>query len=132
VIAQLTALAIQIAAAAAAAPFTFGLSSVTGMGATQVARLIVRRLLDELKQPLHEAITEAMKEPAVSAIEAIITDLIRQTVNVGFGAQEGYDVGATIKAGGTAGLDALRETPQTLAEGVRGSPAGRRVTASTT
>ncbi|WP_279617142.1 toxin glutamine deamidase domain-containing protein [Streptomyces regalis] len=129
VIAQLIALAIQIAAAAAAAPFTFGLSSVAGMGATQAARLIVRRLLDELKQALIEAIIETMKEPAISAIEAIITDLIRQTVNVGFGAQEGYDVGATLKAGGEAGLDALKQSPQTFAEGIRdslGQKAGSR------
>ncbi|CAM5555927.1 toxin glutamine deamidase domain-containing protein [Streptomyces viridochromogenes] len=129
VIAQLIALAIEIVAAHAAAPFTFGLSEVAGLGATQVTRLIVRRLLDELKKALLEAIVETMKEPAISAIEAIITDLIRQTVNVGFGAQEGYDVGATLKAGGTAGLDALKQSPQTFAEGVRdslGQKAGSR------
>ncbi|MBQ1001545.1 hypothetical protein KBY32_33850 [Streptomyces sp. RK62] len=129
VIAQLIALAIEIVAAHAAAPFTFGLSEVAGLGATQITRLIVRRLLDELKQALLEAIVETMKEPAISAIEAIITDLIRQTVNVGFGAQEGYDVGATLKAGGTAGLDALKQSPQTFAEGVRdslGQKAGNR------
>ncbi|MFD7696000.1 toxin glutamine deamidase domain-containing protein [Streptomyces sp. NPDC059805] len=129
VIAQLIALAIEIVAAHAAAPFTFGLSEVAGLGATQVTRLIVRRLLDELKKALLEAIVETMKEPAISAIEAIITDLVRQTVNVGFGAQEGYDVGATLKAGGTAGLDALKQSPQTFAEGVRdslGQKAGSR------
>ncbi|MEV1084345.1 toxin glutamine deamidase domain-containing protein [Streptomyces sp. NPDC050211] len=130
VIAQLIALAIQIAAAAAAAPFTFGLSSVAGMGATAAARLIVRRLLDELKQALLEAIIEAMKEPAISAIEAIISDLIRQTVNVGFGAQQGFDLAHTMKTGGAAGLEALKQSPQTLAEGVRdslGKKAGDRV-----
>ncbi|MEU6545391.1 toxin glutamine deamidase domain-containing protein [Streptomyces sp. NPDC046859] len=129
VIAQLIALVIEIIAAHAAAPFTFGLSEVAGLGATQITRLIVRRLLDELKQALLEAIVETMKEPAISAIEAIITDLVRQTVNVGFGAQEGYDVGATLKAGGTAGLDALKQSPQTFAEGVRdslGQKAGSR------
>ncbi|MGI5378646.1 toxin glutamine deamidase domain-containing protein [Streptomyces sp. CA-251387] len=129
VIAQLIALAIQIAAAAAAAPFTFGLSSVAGMGATQAARMIVRRLLDELKQAMFEALIETLKEPAISAVEAMITDLVRQTVNVGFGAQEGYDVGATMKAGGEAGLDALRQSPQTFAEGLRdslGQKAGSR------
>jgi len=83
VIAQLIALAIEIVAAHAAAPFTFGLSEVAGLGATQVTRLIVRRLLDELKQALIDAIVETLKEPAISAVEAMITDLIRQTVNVG-------------------------------------------------
>ncbi|MFI7412246.1 toxin glutamine deamidase domain-containing protein [Streptomyces sp. NPDC049627] len=129
VIAQLIALVIEIAAAHAAAPFTFGLSEVAGLGATQVTRLIVRRLLDELKQALIDALIETMKEPAISAVEAMITDLIRQTVNVGFGAQEGYNIGATIKAGGEAGLDALRQSPQTFLEGVRdslGEKAGSR------
>ncbi|ELS56970.1 hypothetical protein STVIR_2087 [Streptomyces viridochromogenes Tue57] len=129
VIAQLIALAIEIIAAHAAAPFTFGLSEVAGLGATQVTRLIVRRLLDELKQAMIDALIETMKEPAISAVEAMISDLIRQTVNVGFGAQEGYDIGATMKAGGEAGLDALRQSPQTFAEGVRdslGQKAGSR------
>ncbi|MEV6173913.1 toxin glutamine deamidase domain-containing protein [Streptomyces sp. NPDC051954] len=129
VIAQLIALAIQIIAAQAAAPFTFGLSEVGALGATQAARLIVRRLLDELKQALMEAIVEAMKEPAISAIEAIISDLVRQTVNVGFGAQQGYDLSETAKAGAKGGWEAIKQTPQTLAEGVRdglGKKAGDR------
>ncbi|WP_456114952.1 WXG100-like domain-containing protein, partial [Streptomyces spongiae] len=129
VIAQLVALAIEIIAAQAAAPFTFGLSEVAALGATQATRLIVRRLLDELKEALMEAIVEAMKEPAVSAIEAIITDLVRQTVNVSFGAQEGYDLGQTAKAGAQGGWEAIKQTPQTLAEGVRdslGAKAGSR------
>ncbi|MEU6147555.1 toxin glutamine deamidase domain-containing protein [Streptomyces sp. NPDC047081] len=129
VIAQLIALAIEIAAAQAAAPFTFGLSEVGALGATQVTRLIVRRLLDELKEALIEAIVEAMKEPAISAIEAIITDLIRQTVNVGFGAQSGYDLATTVKAGKDGAWEAIKQTPQTLLEGVRdslGEKAGHR------
>ncbi|MEU6578360.1 toxin glutamine deamidase domain-containing protein [Streptomyces sp. NPDC046805] len=129
VIAQLVALAFEIAAAQASAPFTFGLSEAGALGATQVTRLIVRRLLDELKKALMEAITEAMKEPAISAVEAIITDLVKQTVNVGFGAQQGYNVGQTVKAGADAGGQALLQTPQTLAEGVRdslGEKAGHR------
>ncbi|MER6093492.1 toxin glutamine deamidase domain-containing protein [Streptomyces bluensis] len=129
VIAQLIALAIQIAAAQLAAPFTFGLSEIGALGATQATRLIVRRLLDELKDALIEAIVEAMKEPAVSAIEAIITDLVRQTVNVGFGAQQGFDLSQTAKAGVEGGWEAVQQTPQTLAEGVRdslGAKAGSR------
>ncbi|MBT2413087.1 hypothetical protein J7I94_21415 [Streptomyces sp. ISL-12] len=129
VIAQLIALAIEIAAAQVAAPFTFGLSEVAALGATQATRLIVRRLLDELKDALMEAIVEAMKEPAVSAIEAIITDLVRQSVNVGFGAQQGFDLSQTVKAGAQGGWEAIKQTPQTLAEGVRdslGSKAGNR------
>ena len=111
VIAQLIALAIEIAAAQAAAPFTFGLSEVGALGATQAARLIVRRLLKELKDALLDAIVEAMKEPAISMIEAIITDLIRQTVNVGFGAQEGYDLATTVKQGARGRLGRHQTDP---------------------
>ncbi|WP_437050419.1 toxin glutamine deamidase domain-containing protein [Streptomyces sp. enrichment culture] len=129
VIAQLIALAIEIAAAQVAAPFTFGLSEVAALGATQATRLIVRRLLDELKQALMEAVVEALKEPAISAVEAMITDLVRQSVNVGFGAQQGFDLSQTASAGVQGGWEAIKQTPQTLAEGVRdslGQKAGNR------
>ncbi|WP_338673286.1 toxin glutamine deamidase domain-containing protein [Streptomyces sp. SCSIO 30461] len=129
VIAQLIALAIEIFAAQVAAPFTFGLSELGALGATQITRMIVRRLLDELKEALLQAIVEAMKEPAVSALEEMIKDLVRQSVNVGFGAQEGYDLAQTAKAGASGGWEAIKQTPQTLAEGVRdhlGAKAGGR------
>ncbi|WP_158812239.1 toxin glutamine deamidase domain-containing protein [Streptomyces fulvoviolaceus] len=121
VIVQLIALAIEILAAHAAAPFTFGLSEVAGLGATQITRLIVRRLLDELKDAILDAIVETMKEPVISAVEAIITDLIRQSVNVGFGAQSGYDLSTTAKAGADGAWEAVKSSPQTFLEGVRDS-----------
>ncbi|WP_304364557.1 toxin glutamine deamidase domain-containing protein [Streptomyces sp. Wb2n-11] len=119
VIVQLIALAVQIAAAAAASVVTFGLSAAAGMAATQVTRLAVRRILDALKDALMEAIIEAMKEPAVSAVQAMVTDLVTQSVNVGFGTQEGFDLGKTVKAGAQGGWEAIKQTPQTLAEGLR-------------
>ncbi|MDX6311653.1 MAG: collagen type alpha, partial [Streptomyces sp.] len=125
VIVQLAILAAEIIAAQAAAPFTFGLSEVGVAGATQATRMIVRRLLKELKDALIEAIVEAMKEPAISALEAIITDLISQSLNVNFGAQKGIDVGQTLKAGSDAAVDQLKNTPQTIAEGVRDNLGGK-------
>ncbi|MGX1886341.1 toxin glutamine deamidase domain-containing protein [Streptomyces sp. NPDC055287] len=130
VIVQLIALAIQIAAAAAASIVTFGLSAAAGMAATQITRLAVRRILDALKDALMEAIIEAMKEPAVSAVQAMVTDLVRQSVNVGFGAQEGFDLSKTVSAGAKGGWEAIKQTPQTFAEGLRdglGKKAGSSV-----
>ncbi|WP_329123807.1 toxin glutamine deamidase domain-containing protein [Streptomyces sp. NBC_01465] len=129
VIVQLIALAIEIIAAQAAAPFTFGLSEVGALGATAATKMIVRRVLKELKDALIDAIIEAVKEPATSAIEAMISDLIAQTLNVSFGAQQGYNLGRTAGAGKDAAWDAIKQTPQTLAEGVRdslGEKAGHR------
>ncbi|WP_353945067.1 PE-PGRS family protein [Streptomyces sp. HUAS MG91] len=122
VIAQLIALAIEIAAAQAAAPFTLGLSEVGAAGATQATRLIVRRLLDELKQLVIKTIKDAVEQASVKAIKEMIVEVLKeaaveagksagqsiveQGVKTHFGAQQGIDFGAA--AG--AGYDSFKET----------------------
>ncbi|MGW1259153.1 WXG100-like domain-containing protein [Streptomyces sp. NPDC002513] len=71
VIAQLIALAMEIIAAQASAPFTFGLSEVGALGATQATRVIVRELLDKLKREVMEAITKAMEHATMDALKKI-------------------------------------------------------------
>ncbi|MER5947739.1 PE-PGRS family protein [Streptomyces sp. NPDC001904] len=122
VIAQLIALAIEIAAAQAAAPFTLGLSEIGAAGATQATRLIVRRLLDELKQLVIKTIRDAVEQASVKAIKEMIVEVLKeaaveagksagqsiveQGVKTHFGAQQSIDFGAA--AG--AGYDAFKET----------------------
>ncbi|NYI07304.1 hypothetical protein [Allostreptomyces psammosilenae] len=53
VIAQLGILVAEIAAAVAAAPFTLGLSSLVGLGATQATRLVVRELIVGVSDRTH-------------------------------------------------------------------------------
>ncbi|MFJ8443037.1 toxin glutamine deamidase domain-containing protein [Kitasatospora griseola] len=130
VIAQLVALAVELIAAQAAAPFTLGLSELGAAGATAATRLIVRRLLKELRQALMEAIMETLKEPAVSAIQGMISDLIAQTVNQNFGAQSGYDLGRTAKRGAEDFKESVKNSGQTFTESLRdglGSRAGGHV-----
>src|SRR6478609_1472602 len=62
VIAQLVILATEIIAAQGAALFTFGLSEVAALGATQATKMIVRRLLKELRDALVEAVIETIKD----------------------------------------------------------------------
>ncbi|WP_246511840.1 toxin glutamine deamidase domain-containing protein [Kitasatospora gansuensis] len=127
VIAQLVVLAVEIIAAQAAAPFTLGLSELGAAGAVQATKMIVRRLLKELRDALVEAILETLKEPVVSAVQAMISDLIAQTVNQGFGAQDGYDLGRTGKAGAEEFVTAVKNSGQTFTEALRdgvGSRAG--------
>ncbi|WP_263108132.1 toxin glutamine deamidase domain-containing protein [Kitasatospora sp. DSM 101779] len=127
VIAQLVILAAEIIAAQAAAPFTFGLSEVGALGATQATKMIVRRLLKELRDALIEAIMETLKDPIVSAVQAMIKDLIAQTVNQGFGAQDGYDLGRTVKKGWEEGKSSAENWKQTFGESLKdglGSRAG--------
>ncbi|MFD8565978.1 PE-PGRS family protein [Streptomyces sp. NPDC059639] len=122
VIAQLIALAIEIAAAQAAAPFTLGLSEIGAAGATQATRLIVRRLLDELKQLVIKTIKDAVEQASVKAIKEMIVEVLKeaaveagksagqsiveQGVKTHFGAQQSIDFGAA--AG--AGYDTFKET----------------------
>ncbi|MFC5216060.1 PE-PGRS family protein [Streptomyces coerulescens] len=80
VIAQLIALAIEIIAAQAAAPFTLGLSEVGALGATQATRLIVRELLDRLKREIMEAVTKAMEHATMDAVKKIAKDKVKQFV----------------------------------------------------
>nr|WP_257019525.1 toxin glutamine deamidase domain-containing protein [Streptomyces sp. TLI_235] len=127
VIAQIVILAAEIIAAQAAAPFTFGLSELGALGATQATKMIVRRLLKELRDALIEAIMETLKDPIVSAVQAMISDLIAQTVNQGFGAQDGYDLGRTAKTGWEEGKSSAENWKQTFGESLRdglGSRAG--------
>ncbi|MEV0094342.1 PE-PGRS family protein [Streptomyces sp. NPDC050738] len=122
VIAQLIALAFEIAAAQAAAPFTFGLSEAGAVGATQVTRVIVRRLLKELEEVIVDTITKTIKEASLKALKDMarqaITDaakeaatgvaqnLVEQGVKVNFGAQSGFD----LKGAASEGLDTFKES----------------------
>ncbi|MFJ4532498.1 toxin glutamine deamidase domain-containing protein [Streptomyces nigrescens] len=125
VIAQLAILAAEIIAAQAAAPFTLGLSEIGAAAATQATRLIVRRILKEAREALVEAIVETVKEPAVSALEAMVSDAIAQGMNMHFGAQQGFDVGRSAKTGAEAGVEALKNSGQTFAESLRDGAGGR-------
>ncbi|WP_063807386.1 hypothetical protein [Streptomyces caeruleatus] len=78
VIAQLVALAIEIIAAQAAAPFTFGLSELGALGATQATRLIVRELLDRLKREVMEAVTKAMEHATMDAVKKMAKEQLEK------------------------------------------------------
>jgi hypothetical protein len=78
VIAQLIALAVEIIAAQASAPFTFGLSEVGALGATQATRLIVRELLNKLKREVMEAVTKAMEHATMDALKKIAKEQLEK------------------------------------------------------
>ncbi|MCD9880725.1 WXG100-like domain-containing protein [Streptomyces guryensis] len=78
VIAQLIALAVEIIAAQASAPFTFGLSEVGALGATQAARVIVRELLNKLRTEVMQAITKAMEHATMDALKKIAKEQLEK------------------------------------------------------
>ncbi|MFJ4716067.1 PE-PGRS family protein [Streptomyces sp. NPDC088785] len=140
VIAQLIALAIEIAAAQAAAPLTLGLSELGAAGATQATRLVVRRLLDELKRlvlrtiedaveqasvkAIREMIVEVLKEAAAEAGRAAGRSIVEQGVKTHFGAQRSIDFGAAAGAGYESfketAVSGIRDGLQEKADGITG------------
>ncbi|MFD7663428.1 PE-PGRS family protein [Streptomyces sp. NPDC059788] len=77
VIVQLVILAVELIAAQAAAPFTFGLSEVGALGVTQATRILVRRLLDTLRKEVVEAVTKAVAEAAEKGVKEIASDFVK-------------------------------------------------------
>ncbi|WP_030676680.1 hypothetical protein [Streptomyces rimosus] len=69
IIAQLVMLAVELIAAQAAAPFTFGLSEAGAAGATQLTRIAVREILNKIKQEVVQAATKAMEHATMDAIK---------------------------------------------------------------
>ncbi|MEU6961995.1 WXG100-like domain-containing protein [Streptomyces chrestomyceticus] len=112
-IVQLGILAAEIIAAQAAAPFTFGLSELGALGATQATRVIVRRLLKEAEHLLVEELMAVVTGPIFSALGGMATDLVIQVGANAVGLQDGYSPGKTLRAGGEGfsdGLDAVGGT----------------------
>lgn len=105
-IAQLIALAAEVVAAQAAAPLTFGLSEAGALGATQVTRLAVRRLLKEAEQQIVQQLLSIVEEPVVNALSNMAGDLVLQLGENAVGMTEGVDWGAV----GRSGADGAKQS----------------------
>lgn len=102
VIAQLGILAGEIAAAAAASVFTFGLSDALGLAATAATRVTVAQILDELERQLIKLVEMVAIGGAVGALLASVASLAEQATSDYVGTGHGLDVAAAAKAGGSA------------------------------
>ncbi|MFI6771350.1 hypothetical protein [Streptomyces sp. NPDC050355] len=114
VIVQLIALAIELAMAQAAAPVTLGASEAGAAAATATTRTIVRKIFDEAKTKIVEAVKEALAKElrkkwkdmlkdlgmdlAKDAAKKLGGNLASQGIKNYFGAQDGFDVKDAAKA----------------------------------
>ncbi|MFF4032981.1 nucleic acid/nucleotide deaminase domain-containing protein [Streptomyces sviceus] len=117
-IAQLGILAAEIAAALAAAPLTFGLSTLGGIAGTQVTRIAVKRIFEEVCEEIAGRIMEVAMGPVFQAIGAMAGDLVVQIGGNALGTQHGVDLGQTAKAGEKGlgeGVDTLKSGGMQLA-----------------
>ncbi|MER6285872.1 WXG100-like domain-containing protein [Streptomyces sviceus] len=117
-IAQLGILAAEIAAAIAAAPLTFGLSTLGGVAGTQVTRIAVKRIFEEVCEEIAGRIMEVAMGPVFQALGAMAGDLVVQIGGNALGTQNGVDLGQTAKAGEKGlgeGVDTLKSGGMQLA-----------------
>ncbi|WP_206502385.1 RHS repeat-associated core domain-containing protein [Streptomyces chrestomyceticus] len=98
-IVQLGILAAEVIAAQAAAPFTFGLSELGALAATQATRVIVKRLFKEVCQQVAEQVVSIALTPVEEALAAMVGDLVVQLGANALGVKDGVDLGQTAKAG---------------------------------
>ncbi|MEV5592557.1 YwqJ-related putative deaminase [Streptomyces sp. NPDC052496] len=98
-IVQLGILAAEVIAAQAAAPFTFGLSELGALGATQATRVIVKRLFKEVCRQVAEQVVSIALTPVEEALAAMVGDLVVQLGANALGVKDGVDLSQTAKAG---------------------------------
>ncbi|MGP3999755.1 DUF6531 domain-containing protein [Streptomyces sp. 8N706] len=96
---QLGILAAEIAAAAASAPFTLGLSALGGLAATQATRTIVREIFQQVCQEVASQVVDMAMGPVYEALGSMAGDLVVQLGSNALGTQDGVDLGRTAKAG---------------------------------
>ncbi|WP_377271169.1 hypothetical protein [Peterkaempfera sp. SMS 1(5)a] len=99
VIAQLWALFAEVAAAQAAAPFTLGFSELGALGATQVTRVAVREILEQMAESVAQALLKMVEDAALTAVRTIVLQLAEQGLENYTGVRSGYDFGGAVRSG---------------------------------
>jgi hypothetical protein len=108
VVAQLAALATELAAAAAGTILTLGISDAAGAAATAVTRITVQQLLDELERGVISAAEGIVISGAVAALSASTAALGGQLVSDYVGTGHGVSAAAAADAGTAAAAGTAR------------------------
>ncbi|MGW1281968.1 RHS repeat-associated core domain-containing protein [Streptomyces tsukubensis] len=96
---ELADLCATVGIALAAAPFTFGLTTLLAGGKIAITRAAFKAILKEMAEAAVAEITAVLTQPAVAALESIVTDLVIQTTMNVTGQQDGIDVDRAMQAG---------------------------------
>lgn len=98
-VAELADLCATVGIALAAAPFTMGLTALLAGGKIVATRIAFKRILKEMAEAAVAEITAILTQPAVAALESIVTDLVIQTAMNVTGQQDGINVDQSVQAG---------------------------------
>ncbi|MEU5163291.1 YwqJ-related putative deaminase [Streptomyces sp. NPDC020875] len=98
-VAELADLAATVGIALAAAPFTAGLTALLAGGKIAATRIAFKAIMKEMAEAAVAEITAILMQPAVQALESIVTDLVIQTAMNITGDQDGINTAQTVQAG---------------------------------
>ncbi|MEV8365298.1 DUF6531 domain-containing protein [Streptomyces niveus] len=98
-VAELADLCATVGITLAFAPVTAGLSTLLAGAKIAATRIAFRRILKEMAEAAVSEITAILTEPAVAALESIVTDLVIQTAMNVTGQQDGINVDQSVQAG---------------------------------
>ncbi|MGW5679724.1 DUF6531 domain-containing protein, partial [Streptomyces sp. NPDC003860] len=110
-VAELADLCATVGIALAAAPFTMGLTTLLAGGKIVATRIAFKKILKEMAEAAVAEITATLTQPAVAALESIVTDLAIQTAmdvtGAGDGSTQINSAGGSGGSGpgGTLGID---------------------------
>ncbi|MEU9608563.1 RHS repeat-associated core domain-containing protein [Streptomyces sp. NPDC048057] len=107
---ELADLCATVGIALAAAPFTMGLTTLLAGGKIVATRIAFKKILKEMAEAAVAEITATLTQPAVAALESIVTDLAIQTAMDVTGADGSTQInsaggGGSGGPGGTLGID---------------------------
>ncbi|MFD6341838.1 DUF6531 domain-containing protein [Streptomyces sp. NPDC060131] len=98
-VAELAELCATVGITLAFAPVTAGLSTLIAGAKIAATRIAFKRILKEMAEAAVSEITAILMQPAVAALESIVTDLAIQTAMNVTGQQDGVNAGQAVRAG---------------------------------
>ncbi|MFE9890370.1 DUF6531 domain-containing protein [Streptomyces scopuliridis] len=98
-VAELADLCATVGITLAFAPVTAGLSTLIAGAKIAATRIAFKRILKEMAEAAVSEVTAILMEPAVAALESIVTDLVIQTAMNVTGQQDGINVDQAVQAG---------------------------------
>ncbi|MFC9607398.1 RHS repeat-associated core domain-containing protein [Streptomyces niveus] len=98
-VAELADLCATVGITLAFAPVTAGLSMLIAGAKIAATRIAFKRILKEMAEAAVSEIVAILTQPAVAALESIVTDLVIQTAMDVTGQQDGVNVGQAVQAG---------------------------------
>ncbi|MGW6599779.1 RHS repeat-associated core domain-containing protein [Streptomyces sp. NPDC055036] len=98
-VAELADLCATVGITLAFAPVTAGLSTLLAGAKIAATRIAFKRILKEMAEAAVSEITAILMQPAVAALESIVTDLAIQTAMNVTGQQDGINAGQAVQAG---------------------------------